>query len=57
MKTSETNFRSKYNGSAVVDMLEESPRMVVLWAGYSFSKDKDPVGLSKTNSLIPLLIL
>jgi nitrite reductase (cytochrome c-552) len=39
MKTSDTAFRSKYNGSAMVDMLEESPRMVVLWAGYPFSKD------------------
>lgn len=39
MKTSETDFKSKYNGSAMVDMLEESPRMAVLWAGYSFSKD------------------
>lgn len=39
MRTSETNFRSKYNGSGMVDMLEESPRMAVLWAGYSFSKE------------------
>jgi len=39
MKTSETDFRSKYNGSKMVDMLEESPRMVVLWAGYAFSRD------------------
>lgn len=39
MKTAETDFRSKHNGSVMVDMLEESPRMVVLWAGYPFSKD------------------
>jgi len=39
LKTADTSFRSKYNGSAMVDMLEESPRMVVLWAGYAFSKD------------------
>ena len=39
MKTRETDFRSKHNGSMMVDMLEESPRMVVLWAGYPFSKD------------------
>ncbi|MDX9929449.1 MAG: ammonia-forming cytochrome c nitrite reductase [Bacteroidales bacterium] len=39
MKTALTDFRSKYNGSAMVDMLEESPRMVVLWAGYAFSRD------------------
>jgi len=39
LKTSDTTFRSKYNGSAMVDMLEESPRMAVLWAGYAFSRD------------------
>lgn len=39
MKTAETDFRSKHNGSSMVDMLEESPRMVVLWAGYAFSRD------------------
>lgn len=39
LKTADTSFRSRYNGSALIDMLEESPRMVVLWAGYSFSKD------------------
>lgn len=39
LKTADTNFRSKYNGSAVVDALAEDPRMVVLWAGYAFSKD------------------
>lgn len=39
MNTSDTSFRSKYNGNLPIDMLEESPRMVVLWAGYPFSKD------------------
>ena len=39
MNTSDTSFRSKYNGNHLIDMLEESPRMVVLWAGYPFSKD------------------
>jgi nitrite reductase (cytochrome c-552) len=38
-RTSDTSFRSKYNGNAMIDMLEEYPAMVVLWAGYSFSKD------------------
>jgi len=38
-RTSDTLFRSKYNGSAFIDMLEVDPRMVVLWAGYSFSKE------------------
>jgi nitrite reductase (cytochrome c-552) len=39
MKTADTSFRSKYNGNGLIDMLEESPRMVILWAGYPFSKD------------------
>ncbi len=37
--TSDTLFRSKYNGNAMVDMLETYPELVVLWAGYAFSKD------------------
>ncbi|MBP7509438.1 MAG: ammonia-forming cytochrome c nitrite reductase [Prolixibacteraceae bacterium] len=39
LKTQDTTFRSKYNGSATIDMLEVDPRLVILWAGYSFSKD------------------
>jgi len=39
MKTKETDFRSKYNGNTMIDMLEVDPRLVVLWAGYGFSKD------------------
>ncbi len=38
-KTAETSFKSKYNGNAMIDMLEVDPRLVVLWAGYGFSKD------------------
>ena len=38
LETSDTMFRSKYNGAQMIDMLEEDPRMVVLWAGYGFSK-------------------
>ncbi len=37
--TLDTNFRSKYNGNAMIDMLAVDPRLVVLWAGYAFSKD------------------
>ena len=37
-KTEETDFRSKYNGSEEVDVLEQRPEMVVLWAGYAFSR-------------------
>lgn len=39
LQTSDTGFTSKYNGNAIIDMLEVDPRMVVLWAGYGFSKD------------------
>ena len=38
-KTADTTFLSKYNGSGMIDMLEVDPRLVVLWAGYGFSKD------------------
>jgi len=39
LQMADTTFRSKYNGSAMIDMLEVDPRLVVLWAGYGFSKD------------------
>jgi nitrite reductase (cytochrome c-552) len=39
MQTADTSFVSMYNGNAPIDMLEADPRMVVLWAGYAFSKD------------------
>lgn len=39
MKTKDTDFTSKYNGSSMIDMLEVDPRLVVLWAGYGFSKE------------------
>jgi len=38
-QTEDTSFRSKYNGNTMIDMLEVDPRLVVLWAGYGFSKD------------------
>ncbi|HEY4786774.1 MAG TPA: ammonia-forming cytochrome c nitrite reductase subunit c552, partial [Bacteroidales bacterium] len=39
LRTADTTFRSKYNGSATIDMLEADPKMVILWAGYAFSKE------------------
>lgn len=39
MQTADTSFRSLYNGSATIDMLETDPKLVVLWAGYAFSKE------------------
>ncbi|PKO99504.1 MAG: ammonia-forming cytochrome c nitrite reductase [Bacteroidetes bacterium HGW-Bacteroidetes-8] len=38
-KTKEMDFESKHNGNGVVDLLEQRPDMVVLWAGYAFSRD------------------
>ena len=39
LRTADTTFRSKYNGNGTIDMLAEDPRMVILWAGYAFSKE------------------
>ena len=36
--TADTSFKSKYNSSQEVDVLEQRPEMVVLWAGYAFSR-------------------
>ncbi len=38
-KTADTTFSSMYNTSGNKDVLEENPEMVILWAGYGFSKD------------------
>lgn len=39
MQTADTSFVSKYNGASLRDALGENPRMVVLWAGYAFSRE------------------
>ena len=39
IQTLDTSFKSLQGGSKMIDLLEEDPRLVVLWAGYSFSKD------------------
>ncbi len=38
-KTLDTTFKSKYYGSVMIDYLERYPEMVVMWAGYAFSRD------------------
>lgn len=38
-KTLETDFASKHGGSVMRDYLEQIPELVVMWAGYGFSKD------------------
>jgi len=39
VQTEDQSFKSKHGGSEHRDMLEEDPRLVVLWAGYGFSKE------------------
>ncbi|WP_215225549.1 ammonia-forming cytochrome c nitrite reductase [Echinicola shivajiensis] len=39
MKTKDTSFHSMYNSSGHVAVLEEDPELVILWAGYAFSKE------------------
>lgn len=39
LNTLDTTFQSKYGGSATRDALNEQPEMVVLWAGYAFSRE------------------
>lgn len=38
-ETAQTDFKSEFNGSEAVDVLAQRPEMVILWAGYAFSKD------------------
>jgi nitrite reductase (cytochrome c-552) len=37
--TEKNNEKTTYGGSALISKLEEDPRLVILFAGYSFSKD------------------
>ncbi|MGY0218986.1 ammonia-forming cytochrome c nitrite reductase [Endozoicomonadaceae bacterium StTr2] len=37
--TADMDFHSKHLGNTFEDVLEKDPRLVVLWAGYGFSKD------------------
>lgn len=39
LETADTSFKSEFNGSQAADVLEQRPEMVILWAGYAFSKD------------------
>lgn len=38
-QTLDTTFRSKYCGSGHIDLLEDCPESVIMWAGYAFAKD------------------
>lgn len=37
--TLDTSFQSPHGGSAMIDYLEKYPELVVMWAGYAFSRD------------------
>jgi nitrite reductase (cytochrome c-552) len=37
--TADTTFRSKYYGARKIDVLADAPELVILWAGYAFSRD------------------
>ncbi len=39
LNTRDTMFRSKHGGASMRDYLEEFPNLIVMWAGYGFSKD------------------
>lgn len=39
LRTRDTTFHSLYNTSGFRDVLGEQPELVILWAGYAFSKD------------------
>lgn len=39
LKMADTTFASKYAGSVKKDYLESSPELVIMWAGYAFSKE------------------
>ncbi len=37
--TLDTTFETKYYGSVMIDYLDKYPELVVMWAGYAFSRD------------------
>ena len=39
LKTANMDFKSKHLGNVMEDVLADRPDMVVLWAGYAFSRD------------------
>ncbi len=38
-QTLDTSFASKHAGSVMIDYLEKYPELVIMWAGYAFSRD------------------
>lgn len=39
LRTLDTTFASTYAGSVMIDYLDKYPELVVMWAGYAFSRD------------------
>lgn len=53
-ETAKTDFESEFNGNIAVDALEKRPEMVILWAGYAFSKDySTPAGTCMLSKISP----
>lgn len=44
MQMHDTTFASKHAGSVMKDYLQETPELVVMWAGYAFSKEYNAPG-------------
>lgn len=44
-ETARTDFQSEFNGNVQVDVLEQRPEMVILWAGYAFRKIMLPLAV------------
>lgn len=53
MQTVKSDFKSLHGGSATTDYLHEFPELVVLWAGYGFSKDYNQ-GRGHANAIIDI---
>lgn len=39
IQTADTTFKTLFNGNHLEDVLEANPKIVILWAGYAFSRD------------------
>lgn len=39
MQMRDTTFESKHGGSVTIDYLSQTPELVIMWAGYAFSKE------------------
>lgn len=52
MQMQDTTFASKHAGSVMKDYLQETPELVVMWAGYAFSKEYNSPRVQSVNSIL-----